>query len=238
MYITKHRNINAAIPDNNKSGLADTIKIAQAGSIESLSVRVNIKHPYTNDIKVVVTAPNGNTFTLVKKGERTSRNIINTFDGKIFNKLAGKSAKGDWKIKVVDAGIKDQGVLVNWGLNLKLTAKNSNQINTPINTKTKLVSKHYCHETGKIASVKAFVDIAHKYTSDLGVDLTSPSGKTVNLFKGNKSDKKNLKKTVKADLLKKFIGEKANGYWSLAVKDSKARDLGKLKKWSLDITTK
>jgi len=238
MHITKHRNINTAIPDNNKFGLADIIKIDQAGSIESLSVRVNIKHPYTNDIKVIMTAPNGNYFTLVKKGERTSRNIVSTFDGKIFNKLVGKSAKGNWKIKVVDEGAKDQGVLVNWGVNLKLASNASPQIHTPSNSKDRLVSKHYCHERGNVSSVKAFIDIAHKYTSDLGVELSSPSGKTVNLFKGSKSDKKNLKKTVKADLLKKFVGEKANGYWTLAVKDSKARDVGMLKKWSLDIATK
>ncbi len=237
MYYSKQRQLNEVIPDNSKQGLIDTIAVSQNASIDDINLRVHIKHPYTGDLNIKLTAPDGKSTTLLKKSNRKGKNLDKTFTANELGALLGKKAKGNWKLQVIDSNARDKGKLVSWELNLKLNNANTTELFVPNDPKKTLKSAHYCHEEGKISSLKASINIAHERAGDLVVHLCSPSGKKVKLFSDKNSTKKNLKKSFPAAALKAFNGEKAKGNWTLEVKDLKKDNYGMLRNWSLDIIT-
>lgn len=237
MYYTKQRQLNAIIPDNKNAGLQDTINITHGAVIDDMKVRVKIAHPYTGDLSIFLKSPKGKKITLLKKSNRKGKNFDKTFTANELSKFIGHSAKGKWSIQVVDSNARDNGKLVNWSMDLKLNKKANSELFVPNDPKKSLISKHFCHESGKVASIKAHIDIAHENSGDLLVNLCSPSGKKVKLFRDPKSNKKGLKKSFSASMLKAFKGEKTNGNWTLEVKDLKKNNYGMLRKWSLDIQT-
>ena len=150
----------------------------------------------------------------------------------LFN---GQKSKGEWKMKVVDAGAKDSGSLKDWTLHLHLA--NSKKTEIFVDDKEKLKSSQVCHQGGKITSVTAKVNIEHTHIGDLHCTLSAPSGKSVVLHNKTGGATKNLNKSFSAEELKDFAGETAKGKWTLEVSDTLKGDAGRLVSWGLDIKT-
>jgi subtilisin-like proprotein convertase family protein len=92
---------------------------------------------------------------------------------------------------------------------------------------------------GRVRSVEVGVDITHTYIGDLSVALVSPAGTRVTLHDRTGRDADNLIVThTPATLpgLDRLRGEPIAGAWKLQVADREAVDLGKLNRWSLEIT--
>lgn len=231
-FIIKQRSINAIIPDNDDKGLQDTIKVFKKGTVESLSVRVNINHSYSGDLEVHLTSPSGKSAVLHGRTGSSKDNIELVFSGDVVKDFVGEKAKGKWTLTVKDFAPKDEGTLNNWSLRMDCTDKSS-EIYIPDGEGKKLSSKQTCTVSGTIKGISASVDIQHGYIGDLVVTLVGP-GASVVLHDRENGSKKNLKKSYKKALAS-FIGTKAKGDWTLEVSDYAPRDSGRIKSWNVDL---
>ena len=93
-------------------------------------------------------------------------------------------------------------------------------------------------EAGPITRLTVSVDIEHPFIGDLRVSLTTPSGRTVVLHDRSGASSDSIVKSYKSEEipgLSALVGEEARGDWTLKVADLAARDIGRLKKWKLDL---
>ena len=75
----------------------------------------------------------------------------------------------------------------------------------------------------------------HTYASDIEIDLVSPQGTKTKLIQGNNSGGSyNMKAGHRYGSLA-FMGEKAEGSWTVIIKDKVSRDEGYLKKIQMKI---
>ena len=233
MLFSKQRQINALIPDNKDTGLQDGIRVLRSGKVEDMHVRVNITHKYTGDISIALESPSGTVAKLLKQTRKPGKNLSAVFDGKSMEKFKGEKIKGEWKLTIKDGSPLDQGYLNNWTVGFKTAHKDTELFLT--NKKGEaLESHHYCHQKGKVKSIKGSLDLLHPSINKLKIELVSPKGKAVKLFSGLDA-KRNLKKAFPKDIVKKMEGEEAKGAWCLRVKDASKADTARLKRWSLDI---
>ena len=231
-FIIKQRAINQIIPDNSDKGLQDTIKVFKKGTVESISVRVNISHTYSGDLEVHLTAPSGKSAVLHGRTGSSKDDIQLVFDGDTVKDFVGEKAKGKWTLTVKDFAPRDEGTLNNWSLRLDTTDKTS-EIYIPDAEGKKLVSKQLCTAAGTIKGIEASVDIEHGYIGDLVVTLVGPDTSVV-LHDRESGSKKNLKKTYKK-ALSSFVGTKSKGEWTLEVADYAPRDSGRIRSWNVDL---
>jgi hypothetical protein len=103
---------NASIPDNNATGVSNTLAVTEAGTVAALSVSVDIAHPYIGDLTVTLT--NGSTTVVLHdKANGADDNIVKTMTFSDFN---GQNVAGNWALKVVDSARQDVGTLKSWSL--------------------------------------------------------------------------------------------------------------------------
>ncbi len=233
-FVAKTSSINKVIPDNSDSGLVDSIKVFKGGKATSIEVSVNIKHPYSGDLEIHLTAPSGKTIVLHGRTGSSKPNIVKVFGAQTTAKLIGESVKGDWNLTVKDFAPRDEGILQSWSLQIENDAKKeASEIFIPDGKGKKLVSKQVCNVAGKVKSISASINIKHAYIGDLDVTLVGPGG-SVKLHSRAGGNKKNLKKTYKKELTK-LVGTNAKGVWALEVKDYAPRDAGQIKSWNIDL---
>lgn len=102
-----------AIPDNDSDGIKSTIDIADGGTIADLSVTVDITHPYSGDLNVILEHPNGDIVILAESGDSSEDNIQKTFT---VDDFVGLDAQGTWTLHVWDEAQYDEGTLNEWSL--------------------------------------------------------------------------------------------------------------------------
>lgn len=147
------RNPFKTIPDNNPSGVSDTLFISiPVGNVLSVEVFLAIEHTYVGDILVSLTAPNGTTKNLVANNAGSGKNILSFFSDNFtylpsgtlylppwgfikpiaaFGNFGGTLAEGNWVIKCVDNAGSDIGVLQGWGIKFTIATgvnQSSNKI--------------------------------------------------------------------------------------------------------------
>lgn len=91
-------------------------------------------------------------------------------------------------------------------------------------------------EEGPISRLKLNLDVAHAWRGDLVVQLTSPSGKTVDISNRAGGGGRDLKGDF--DLSSAFWGQPLKGEWTLTVRDASQCDEGTLNGWSLSAAVK
>src|SRR5205814_2304045 len=95
---------------------------------------------------------------------------------------------------------------------------------SPIKDLQTTTSKIHFDQNGPLDSLKVNLDIDHTFKGDLVVQLTSPSGKTVDVSNRAGGSAHDIKGDF--DLSNQFKGEGLKGDWTLTVKDAAARDEG------------
>ncbi len=116
---TDDNNRSTAIPDDDASGLSSALTVAEAGSIASISVHVNITHTYRGDLVIKLVHPSGQSYTLADQVGGAADNLDQTFDISAF---AGAAANGVWHLSVVDTAGEDTGTLEGWSLTITRAA--------------------------------------------------------------------------------------------------------------------
>jgi len=235
MFYSKKRVIDLQIPDNDKNGLIDTIKMQRDLTVKAVEIAVNVNHPYNGDVSIELHGPNGKSVNVHGPTRKPGANIKETFTGEKFEVFKGIKSRGDWKIKVIDSGARDNGSLVDWTLYLKLA--NSKKSEIFISDEESLSSVQYCHQGDQVQEISINAHVEHGFVGDLVLDLVSPSGKTVNLQTKAGGGNKEIKTTFGQDVLKEMVGEASKGKWSMKINDTMPRDSGRLVSWKLNLKT-
>lgn len=107
------------IPDDNNTGISDTLSLSGALLIDRVEVDLDIRHTYIGDLTVTITSPSGTRVSIVNRpglGDSSfwgsSQDNINfTFGIAAFR---GESASGTWTITAVDSEGGVVGSLTGW----------------------------------------------------------------------------------------------------------------------------
>ncbi len=110
-----------AIPDGNPAGIISTRRVDSSRSIEKLFVQVNIAHPSVQDLRLVLTAPDGRSAVLEYAAGKSGVDLqttygLDTVSADSLDIFDGMNAMGDWTLQVIDTVPGNAGRLVSWGL--------------------------------------------------------------------------------------------------------------------------
>ncbi|HFU77625.1 MAG TPA: hypothetical protein ENK68_03885 [Epsilonproteobacteria bacterium] len=108
-------NTSLSIPDNDFSGISESISVFEDIKVEHVDVWVDIVHPNIRDLEITLTSPSGTTSTLAYNGE-TSGTYANWRFG-IVQMLDEKSS-GEWKLTVIDKVGTNNGILKKFSLKI------------------------------------------------------------------------------------------------------------------------
>ena len=111
------REPNLAIPDVDQEGASDSIVFDERGTVASVTVEVNITHPYVGDL-VVTLEHEGVRATLYNREGGSSDDIHASFQTQVFS---GMDPSGEWVLRVQDVAYRDTGTLESWSLHVTLT---------------------------------------------------------------------------------------------------------------------
>jgi subtilisin-like proprotein convertase family protein len=109
----------------------------------------------------------------------------------------------------------------------------------PDNRTTGVSSSITITSSGTVSKIRVGIEIEHPYIGDLRVTLTSPSGRRAVLHAQLGGSADNLVATYDSaspGVLTTMIGQPMKGDWILNVSDRAARDIGKLKRWKLELS--
>jgi extracellular elastinolytic metalloproteinase len=240
---------NLTIPDNRPVGISSTLAVAQAGRITRLAVAVDIAHTYIGDLRVTLTSPAGSQAILHNRTGASADDLVRTYTDQNTPALAplvGSPAQGDWTLRVVDLAGQDIGTLRRWSLDLDLEPTNqvaraeaAPALTIPDNNPAGVSSQVTIAAAGTATNLKVGVDITHTYIGDLRVELVAPSGQAAVLHGRAGGSADNLITTYESassSALAALVGQPIQGAWTLRVTDLAGQDIGKLNRWSLEVT--
>ncbi len=241
---------NQPIPDAQPRGISSQLLFPASGSIEGLTVTVDIQHTYIGDLKVKLTSPGGTTVELHSQtgGSRDDLNRSFTIDSTpVLAAFIGQNPEGNWTLHVADLVGQDLGVLREWSLDIIsggiddiVRARATPGLSIPDFSVTGVRSTIPITRDGIIKTISVDVKISHTYIGDLQVSLTAPDGTTIQLHNRSGGSTDNLIKTYSSSdttELADIEGGAVRGNWTLWVVDRAQRDVGILEEWGLEIET-
>ena len=98
------------IPDNNTTGVSSPVSVSTAGSAGTVTVDVNIIHPYIGDLVVDLIAPDATVYNLHNRSGSSADNIQRSFSVNV----GSKSRVGTWKLRASDRAAQDTGHIESW----------------------------------------------------------------------------------------------------------------------------
>ena len=111
---------NLAIPDNNTTGVSNTISVSGSDIAELEFVEITFSaanHPFSGDLDISLTSPAG-TVSRLAEVHNCLGNTCSAYSGWVFGSanFLGEAANGNWTLTVKDLGPGDVGTLQSWGL--------------------------------------------------------------------------------------------------------------------------
>lgn len=111
---------NKPIPD--QGSVEDAIEVSKDAAVKGLEIKVNIKHTWIGDLRLILKSPQGIEIVLQDRAGWNAHDIIKSFrssnEPAIFAPVIGVPMKGSWLFRVQDTAAEDVGILVNWGLSI------------------------------------------------------------------------------------------------------------------------
>jgi M6 family metalloprotease-like protein len=239
------------IPDNNPAGISSKLALNSPGLTRRIRTGVGITHTFIGDLQVELVSPSGDKALIYDRKDGEQDDLKQTFDSSTntaLKALLGKPVSGDWELRVRDIAGQDQGKLDSWRLEVELDGLGSQveqheiepNIDIPDATPVGVSSTLAFTNQGTARQIKLNVAIDHTFRGDLRVELFSPSGRRALLHAESGDDADNLSLVLDSNSpsspLQPLVGQPVTGNWVLRVADLVAQDVGKLKKWSLELT--
>jgi len=231
MKLIKSKRGKIPIPDNDLLGVTDTMIVQSSHKPESLQLHVDINHSHPEELSIELISPTGTRETvksphigLIVSGHMTFR-VLN------WASLCEAGTKGEWTLRVIDAGIGDSGYIEGWQLEFDCIPESE----ILIEDQSTLELHHYESQSGKLASIDLLIEIEHQHVGDLTVKLINPSGLEVVLHDKAGSDGKTLRLALNSYYLSVFNKCEVHGMWRLIVEDALKGDTGKLKNWKIEL---
>jgi subtilisin-like proprotein convertase family protein len=103
-----------AIPDNDPSGVTSELRFTQPGEVATVSVRVDVRHPYRGDLRIEL-EHDGRTVTLFDREGGQQDDVVAQFSPAGF---VGAEAAGVWRLRVRDVSGADTGHLRSWRMSI------------------------------------------------------------------------------------------------------------------------
>lgn len=236
------------IPDNDPTGIADSVNVTETGSVRAVTVGVDIGHSYIGDLHVELVSPTGQKAVLHRLEGGVADNLVRTWSTTDTAALAvfnDASVQGNWTLRVSDRALRDTGRLKRWSLALDVV-QDTRSVNVtqtpnkpvPDNDPAGISDVIHVAHGGTVRSVKVSVDIPHPFIGDLRVELVSPSGDRALLHNKTGGDADNLKQAWASNSdpqLAVFAAKSVRGDWVLRVSDHAGRDQGTFKEWTIEI---
>ena len=110
---THARTPGLAIPDN-AAAVSDAITVPGFGAATSVTVSVDIAHPFIGDLMVELVAPDGTARTLHDRSGDNADGIEQTYTPD----FGGTGIAGDWTLRASDGASGDAGTLDGWTLTI------------------------------------------------------------------------------------------------------------------------
>ena len=112
---------NQTIIDNGT--ISDSVVIGGSLDIDYVEVDLNLTHSWIGDLVITLTSPDGTKSVLVDQPGKTSSNAFGSSQDNIDFTLSstnhwGETGSGTWTLEVEDNFAEDNGVLIDWTLNL------------------------------------------------------------------------------------------------------------------------
>jgi subtilisin-like proprotein convertase family protein len=227
------------IPDNDASGVTQTVNVDADFAAGNVTVDLDIAHTYVGDLTIEL-SHNGVTRAFYNRVGGSSDDVRDSF---VVPGFAGESARGEWKLHIVDNARLDEGRLNAWRLTVSpagddtptvdpgergesMTFNGEGGLAIPDNDATG-ISSRVSVPNGTEGRVQVSVDITHTYRGDLRVTLSNGSQSfTLSDREGGAAD--NLVDTFPVD-----VSGDLGGSWTLSVSDNAGVDTGTLNGWAL-----
>ncbi|MBD2328606.1 S8 family serine peptidase [Alkalinema sp. FACHB-956] len=119
--VQAQNNTAQTIPDGDPQGVLSTVQINDTGTVQDISVTIDIDHGYLGDLEIRLVAPSGQSVLLqgrtlgIKTKLQTLYNLQNT---PALRLLLGEASQGRWQVQVIDSVPTDSGTLNWWQLKL------------------------------------------------------------------------------------------------------------------------
>jgi serine protease len=107
----------SSIPDNDPLGLASSIEVTGNGDVGSLSLSLDIAHPFRSDLMVTLISPAGTQFSVSSRQGDSQDNLV--IVGQAITAFDGETLAGVWQLIVRDLAKGDVGTLNSWSLTLR-----------------------------------------------------------------------------------------------------------------------
>ena len=107
------------IPDDDPQEVANSISLAETGTVTELAVRVEIVHSWISDLRVKLISPQGIEAVLHDHEGENGDDIMTTWrtaDTEALTALTGSPVQGEWQLHMTDTASADVGILEFWSL--------------------------------------------------------------------------------------------------------------------------
>jgi Zn-dependent metalloprotease/subtilisin-like proprotein convertase family protein len=118
------------IPDDDFSGVLDTIFVAEDFEIYEVDVYVDITHPYVGDLLFFIRDPESVSTFLHNRSGEDDDDIVGWYDDDIppdgpgdMTRFVGHQSQGRWIFYVSDRAEDNTGTLNNWGIRIRGTGE-------------------------------------------------------------------------------------------------------------------
>jgi bacillolysin len=114
----------APIPDDDASGVSDSIAVDADCTVDALSVDIDIRHPWRSDLEVTLHTPAGGEARLHAAGGTDPQDdLVGTYPVSLspddsLEAFVGLPAAGPWVMQVADVSGDDTGTFESWALHI------------------------------------------------------------------------------------------------------------------------
>jgi subtilisin-like proprotein convertase family protein len=195
-----------AIPGDSKITVESRMQVSGISSpIRDVNVTMDLDHSWTNDLRIVLEAPDGTRVKLVEREGGSGNNFRNTtFDDAANRSIVGaeapfsgtfqpeeslslldnREANGSWTLRVEDMARQDGGSLNSWQLSIedsRLRLDNTDPVTIDAGPPSTVSSVIHAEGMGGVVveDLHVLVDIEHSWDNDLTLRLKAPDGTTV-----------------------------------------------------------
>ena len=229
------------IPDNDPAGLKSDIVVTEGGTIEAVSVTVDITHTFRGDLTVKLVRDSGGEVVLHDQEGASEDDLKKTFSVGDFN---GEDAAGTWSLVITDNANLDAGKLNSWTLDITRCSgpgcgggatnyASTESAAIPDGDTQGVSTDIVINDPGAIASLSVNVDITHPYKGDLTIKLQKLLANEAILLTADASSGAFMPRSFSVS---DFDGVDTQGTWRLVVIDVANGDTGTLNGWSMDVT--
>ena len=222
-----------AIPDNNATGITSTLPVSGDGTVNSLSLSLNITHTFRGDLKVTLISPTGTQFVVANQTGGSADNII--ISNQAITAFAGQIVAGNWQLKVQDLAAADVGTLNSWSLTIAGKCARwfgSAAPNMPTVDNGSACTSISVADTGDAVLAKLDISGSHDFRSVLRGTLAH-NGITKDAFPTGTFPSSSGIFSFSNRSVAGFTGS-ATGTWTLCIVDTDAfGDTGVLNTWSI-----